>query len=168
MCSWIKTIFSTRYSKLTYMSSRYKDVVYIIGYWTLRKLQYQTSAKTVSVDSSKEREYWCKQENKKSSSPISSLFILMQWIQVFRSGGSTTEQHTHTRTPTHLNPLHIIQHILPGHQPPCPHQRTRCLKFSPSLSPIQINSRRNAEEVYCVGVECPLIENPTKQCVCVG
>lgn len=87
----------------------------------------------------------------------------MQKIQVFSCGRTTPRPNTHIHT--QQNPLHIIQHILPGNQPPCPHQRTRCLKFSPSLSPIQINSRRNAEEVYCVGVEYPLIEFPTKQCV---
>lgn len=62
--------------------------------------------------------------------------------------------------PPLLNPLCMIQHTLPGHQPPCPHQRARCLKFSPSLSPIQINNRRNAEEGHCVGVESLLIELP--------
>lgn len=36
---------------------------------------------------------------------------------------------------------------------PHPHQRARCLKFSPSLPTIQINNRRNAEEAYCVGKE---------------
>lgn len=43
-----------------------------------------------------------------------------------------------------------------------PHQRARCLKFSPPLPTIQINNRRNAEEAYCVGKECPLIELPSE------
>lgn len=61
------------------------------------------------------------------------------------------------------NPQHILQHILPGHQhpPSSPHQRARCLKFSPSLPTIQINNRRNAEEAYYAGEECPLIELPS-------
>ena len=57
-----------------------------------------------------------------------------------------------------------------GIQRPCSplHQRARCLKFSPSLPTIQINNIRNAEEAYCVGEECPLIELPSKHvCVCV-
>lgn len=62
-------------------------------------------------------------------------------------------------------PTLIIQHILPVHQrtvpPPSPHQRARCLKFSPSVPTIQINNRRNAEEAYYVREECPLIELPS-------
>lgn len=59
------------------------------------------------------------------------------------------------------NSQHTIQHILPGHQQPPLHQRARCLKFSPSLPTIEINNRRNAEEAYYVGEECPLIELPS-------
>lgn len=64
-----------------------------------------------------------------------------------------------TKMPTH--PTHSTSYNTYCQGTNTPHQRARCLKFSPSLPTIQINNRRNAEEAYYAGEECPLIELPS-------
>lgn len=68
------------------------------------------------------------------------------------TGGLKDHQKFHLSYAGASNPL-------PLHPPATPlslHQRARCLKFSPSLSTIQITNRRNVKECNCAAQRMPL------------
>lgn len=105
-----------------------------------------------------------KQANKKSAYSFPDELNSLNEFKSFKS--VATKENNKIALPPPAPPHPTLHHTTltarASTAPSPPHQRTRCLKFTPSLQTIQINNRRNAEEVYCEREECPLIELPSK------